>query len=446
MLGTAVQVLASHGTFDIRLPARLSTARPLTIAIEFLKPLDAAANLGAPLVANYAAGKPKAKVIIPVLGVSRFVVAAQQMCQCVPKITRWAVNQTFGSWDLACATLRAGRILTLSDSHSASPAVKQQPMSSPITSTGKRKQATADGGLSGAGKSKKRVRIGETQFLGTGVDSGSPTPEFGNVDDSEDLESLKGRRGAVRLDGYDSESDSDDDRADAAATADNDDDMFAEMSAEAADDAARNGKKGSAKLRSDQIEGQEWDPDAEDFSGEVKLTPFNMEEEMEEGDFDESGHYIRKRDEHLIHDSWLQGVTKDQMEKARAAHERQQLQSDEPADADESITDPNIIWLKAIQVMKPRESIPKALRRLAGAKKPLGNRNKWKKDKKGEERGANEDPEAAQRKQELDKLTSYSDKLMSLGVTDVYELTYEQVVRNLRSADLLYEDWQPPHE
>ncbi|KAI8587002.1 hypothetical protein BDZ88DRAFT_454478 [Geranomyces variabilis] len=317
-------------------------------------------------------------------------------------------------------------------------------MSSPATATGKRKQTAAGGGPSGEGKSKKRVRIGETQFLGTGIGSGSASPELGNVDDSVDLETLKGRRGAVRLDGYDSESDSDEDNADAAA--DNDDDMFAEASAEGAGDAPHKGKKGTAKLRSDQIEGQEWLPDAEDFSGEVKLTPFNMEEEMEEGDFDESGHYIRKRDEHLIHDSWLQGVTKDQMEKARAAHERQQIQSDEPSDADENIKDPNLIWLKVIQVMKPKESIPKALRRLAGAKKPLGNRNKWKKDKKGEERVAEEDPQAAQRKQDLDKLTSYSDRLMGLGVTDVYDLTYEQVVRTLRSADLLYEDWQPPQE
>ncbi|KAI8914973.1 hypothetical protein DFJ77DRAFT_42038 [Powellomyces hirtus] len=313
-----------------------------------------------------------------------------------------------------------------------------------MASTGKRKQDDLVG--NGEKKVKKRVRIGETEFLGAAEGQVYPPRE---VDDSEDLETLKGRRGAVRLEGYDSESDSNEDDDATAAAAGNDDDMFADIAPEPPA-AGPMGKKGEKFLKSENIEGQEWMDDVDEFSGEVKLTPFNMEEEMEEGNFDESGHYIRKRDEHLIHDSWLQGVTKDDMERARAAHERQQEQSNaDEASEDQDISDPNHIWLKAIHLMKPGESIPKSLRRLAGNKPNQSTRNKWNKKKREADKAraeAEKDPQAEDRKQALDQLTSYADKLMGLGVLDVYENTYEQVVRKLRSADLLYEDWQPPTE
>ncbi|KAJ3024080.1 hypothetical protein HKX48_007261 [Thoreauomyces humboldtii] len=206
---------------------------------------------------------------------------------------------------------------------------------------------------------RKRVRIGEAEYLDA---SGVAQAHTKDVDDSEDLELMKGRRGAVKMEGYDSESDSSGAEEDGAEVVEEEGDMFAdeaEAPLPAATGSTNGGKKEDKFLRLESIEGQVWRDDAEDFAGEVKLTPFNMEEEMEEGDFDESGHYIRKRDEHLIHDSWLQGVTKNDMEKARAAHAKQEELANESEAEIDGVRDPNHIWLKAIHLMKPGESIPK---------------------------------------------------------------------------------------
>ena len=45
------------------------------------------------------------------------------------------------------------------------------------------------------------------------------------------------------------------------------------------------------------------------FDGETKITPFNMNEEMEEGYFDGNGMYIwNKEDAAQIKDAWLDSV------------------------------------------------------------------------------------------------------------------------------------------
>lgn len=90
----------------------------------------------------------------------------------------------------------------------------------------------------------------------------------------------KARRGAVNTAAYNSES-SDEEPDTGGNPAGEDDDMFGnDFSSE-----KKNVKKGDIKyIRGDQIEGQEWGPGEQDYNEEgVKITPFNMEEEMEEG-------------------------------------------------------------------------------------------------------------------------------------------------------------------
>jgi CD2 antigen cytoplasmic tail-binding protein 2 len=43
------------------------------------------------------------------------------------------------------------------------------------------------------------------------------------------------------------------------------------------------------------------------FDGEVKITPFNMKEELEEGHFDTDGNYHWKK-EAAIRDNWLENI------------------------------------------------------------------------------------------------------------------------------------------
>ncbi|EPY49199.1 GYF domain-containing protein [Schizosaccharomyces cryophilus OY26] len=70
------------------------------------------------------------------------------------------------------------------------------------------------------------------------------------------------------------------------------------------------------KLSYEDIEGQEEAPDAQDSgsseeemtSGNPKVIPFNLKEDMEEGDFDENGNFVRKsNDPSDQYDAWLNG-------------------------------------------------------------------------------------------------------------------------------------------
>lgn len=51
-------------------------------------------------------------------------------------------------------------------------------------------------------------------------------------------------------------------------------------------------------MHPDDIEGEEAGTERVDAEEEIKFTPFNMKEELEEGHFDENGHYnFDKKDE-----------------------------------------------------------------------------------------------------------------------------------------------------
>ena len=51
-----------------------------------------------------------------------------------------------------------------------------------------------------------------------------------------------------------------------------------------------------------------------------KLDAFNMKNEQEEGRFDAQGNFVRKAaDPDAVHDSWLEGVSKKDMKKAKEA-------------------------------------------------------------------------------------------------------------------------------
>jgi hypothetical protein len=103
----------------------------------------------------------------------------------------------------------------------------------------------------------------------------------------EDLESRRKRRGAVKDDVYES----DDQVQDSDISEQEENDIFED-------------KK--------QIEGQEWTK-VEDTD---KFVAFNLDKELEDGEFDAQGNYIlKKKDEMDIHDSWLNGTTRTDMER-----------------------------------------------------------------------------------------------------------------------------------
>jgi CD2 antigen cytoplasmic tail-binding protein 2 len=265
--------------------------------------------------------------------------------------------------------------------------------------------------------------------------------KFDNVEDEEeDLESMlsilkigkKNNRKLKEL-GTESdesdapiESDSDQEEDDDRKEGKEDDDMFGEAFE----------KRKKKTLERQDIEGQEWNQEQED---EEKFEPFNLEKEMEEGHFDEAGYYVRKKDELAIHDSWLNGITRKDMEKARDAQEKQNKKNNEYQEVKK---DANQLWLEVVNLLKPKETLTLALKRLGGTKEPA-----WKKKKSKQNTVLytviNFKDNVPRDVEKINQLTYLSDQLMSLGHFDIYDLNYEQIIDKLKQHGVVGNDWTP---
>ncbi|TPX33372.1 hypothetical protein SmJEL517_g03707 [Synchytrium microbalum] len=278
------------------------------------------------------------------------------------------------------------------------------------------------------------------------------TQDDDDDEDDDELEAKRKRKGQVNLEFSDDEEE--DVNSKEAAPADDQDMFAAETPADKKQDTQPKKKGVITYMAPTQIEGQEWDAEAEEFDEEgTKMEPFNMDQELEEGGFDESGHYIAKQDDQAIHDNWLQGVTKNQMLLAKAAHDRQEARARIDFVVEEKTQgklDANMIWYKILAVMKPGETVAGAMKRLgANSAKPKVIKAGWKnkiKSKYAESQSSDAmqvDQQAAeeQSKQAVNELTSLTDQLMGFGNFDVFEQRYEQIVRILRLANLIKEDW-----
>ncbi len=166
-----------------------------------------------------------------------------------------------------------------------------------------------------------------------------------------------------------------------------------------------------------------------------KLDAFNMKGEMEEGRFDDAGNFVRKAaDPQAVHDSWLEGVSRKDMKRAReAADKREQERRVKAVAADQVLTSDILVAL--ITRLERTETVLEALARLgrgAEKKKPKWqqSRNKRRKD---EREGAmdvdaeTEGPAMKLRREAVEAATEAADALLTRGQTDIYETTPGQL-------------------
>ncbi|CAI9740722.1 antigen cytoplasmic tail-binding 2-like [Octopus vulgaris] len=208
-------------------------------------------------------------------------------------------------------------------------------------------------------------------------------------------------------------------------------------------------------LDEDDIEGQE---DATiDYDEGIKITPFNMKEELETGHFDKQGTYIfDKQDE--IRDNWIDNIdwqyvkhTSKQNSSARKSYD----DDDDDEDDDDEYefgggVESNSIYEKMVKLMLPGETVLRAIRRLGGgvkSRQKASAANRWKtkmgrkksegeeKEKETPEDGGEESKKIQQQQQQLEEenkekmleLTGYADHLLSTGQMEVYEMTFEKL-------------------
>ncbi|KAJ9628458.1 hypothetical protein H2203_002356 [Taxawa tesnikishii (nom. ined.)] len=157
-----------------------------------------------------------------------------------------------------------------------------------------------------------------------------------------------------------------------------------------------------------------------------KLDAFNMQQEGEEGRFDESGNYVRKAaDPDAVHDSWLQGLSKKDMKKAREAEEKR----------NEERRRQNALDDARLNTAKPKEKKERKI-------------PKWKSKKKSQQTddmevdaadpadaaGAEkaEDPTETKRKAAVDAITGAADRLFARDQPEIYEQEREMLMRQYK--------------
>ncbi|KAH6610224.1 hypothetical protein Trco_000244 [Trichoderma cornu-damae] len=180
-----------------------------------------------------------------------------------------------------------------------------------------------------------------------------------------------------------------------------------------------------------------------------KVEAFNLREEMEEGRFDQDGNYVRKaNDPDAMHDKWLEGLSKKDMKKAAAAHERREAEARERRIREDGVL-VSELFATLIRRLEKTETPLEALARLGKDQTKTKKIPKWKLKKmnKGAEAMETDQEAATDPKQEeirlaIDAITDAADKLLSRGHEEVYDQERELLVRGYRRET--GEDWVEP--
>ncbi|KAF9535261.1 hypothetical protein CPB83DRAFT_841479 [Crepidotus variabilis] len=273
------------------------------------------------------------------------------------------------------------------------------------------------------------------------------------------------RKGRVKNEGY--ESDSTDDGEGVVESRkkggkddeDDVDDMFAELDEEKESKDVSGKKKDSKFMRLADIEGQEFrdddsdsgaaeddEPEDEDDAERRKkagmgfeLSSFNMRDEMEEGKFTEDGNYIRTKDPNAVHDRWMDGVSEKEMKLARRKkREQEKLQRQKMLEEEKELEESGgkaSFEKDLLPFLKKGETIVEALQRLGSQAKKVKNKPKP---------GVEVDKTTTHVRTDVETITHLASNIMSLGDVDIYNKTYEELVRAVRSAGSVPQDWEPP--
>lgn len=109
------------------------------------------------------------------------------------------------------------------------------------------------------------------------------------------------------------------------------------------------------------VEGQE--EGTLDFEGNVKIMPFNMKEDLEDGHFDTTGSFVWSKNKEEVKDAWLDNIDWAKIKKD-AGDQWQQEQEDEDRPNDFTSAERRRVYEQLAAILRPGESVAAALRRL----------------------------------------------------------------------------------
>eukprot|EP00160_Parvularia_atlantis_P013880 Unigene313_Nuclearia_a/m.1051 Unigene313_Nuclearia_a/g.1051 ORF Unigene313_Nuclearia_a/g.1051 Unigene313_Nuclearia_a/m.1051 type:complete len:377 (+) Unigene313_Nuclearia_a:47-1177(+) len=180
-------------------------------------------------------------------------------------------------------------------------------------------------------------------------------------------------------------------------------------------------------LARDDIEGEEAPTGAEFESDGTRIEPFNMNEELEEGDFDESGFYTLKKDAQDSHDPWLDSISVDDIRNAKRAKEKYDRIRQE-AELERSAGNVESMLRQVVAVLEPNETAIQALKRLGGTGRTSATRRK---DGPAQPPQQQHQQQSAESRRQFDLLTEACDRLVGMGEYGIYSETREAVQARL---------------
>ncbi|CAE6490240.1 unnamed protein product [Rhizoctonia solani] len=318
---------------------------------------------------------------------------------------------------------------------------------------------------SGAGPSTKRTRFTDPSDPTTNGDDQSFAEQV-----DENLETVSSRKG-VKNEGYESDSSDDgegvvESRKKKAGEDDDDDDMFATPDPDKAKQNEGSKKKKEKYLALGDIEGQEFgrttaaessgedEPEDEDDAERKKkegmgyeMSSFNMKAEMEEGKFAEDGTFVRSFDPHAVHDKWMDGMDEREMKKAKRSKKMMESREREreEREAKEAERGKDDVMKELLGFMHKGETVLESLQRLGSASKSSrrGQKKKAATEVLPEAIDGTTTNEQPPEEDPVTRVTALASTLLSLGDTDVYEQTYEMMLRLVRRSGIVPADWDP---
>lgn len=189
------------------------------------------------------------------------------------------------------------------------------------------------------------------------------------------------------------------------------------------------------KYRMDEFEGTE--KSTIEFDGDIKITPFNMDEELETGHFDTEGTYIFKKDDD-IRDNWLDNIDWGRVNRPEGETTTTAVSSEKVTEtADESGEDPpktntDELYKQVIEVLRPGETIQRAIQRY-GKDCPKVKKG-IKRKVESEKNSSTDDSKVAAAKENIMKLTSIADQFLHSGDMDIYERRFEEFQLHLNRS------------
>lgn len=181
-----------------------------------------------------------------------------------------------------------------------------------------------------------------------------------------------------------------------------------------------------------------------------RLDAFNMKSEQEEGRFDAHGNFVRKAaDPDAVHDSWLEGVSKKDMKKAREAAAKRDEERRRKTLADDEVLTSDVLRT-LIPCLEHGETVLEALARLGPGKdkkkKPKRQHAKATKNKRLTSTDENndhndmdviiestlEDAAETHRRETVEAITGAADQLLSRGQANIYEVERAMLMRQYK--------------